>query len=69
MPVLAKFYGIVIRKLIGRSFGIHLHAFYGDTEMIVALNPVRIVQSEAPSWVEELVINWVHQHEKEVATA
>ena len=68
MPVLAQLYGIVIRKLIGRSFGVHLHAFYGNSEMVVALNPVRILQSEAPGWVEEIVLNWVHQHEKEVAS-
>ena len=66
MPVLAKFYGIVIRKLMARTFGIHLHAFYGNAEMVVALNPVRVLQSEAPHWVEEFVLNWTRAHEKDL---
>ncbi len=69
MPVITKLYGIVIRKLIGRTFGVHLHAFYGDSEMVVALNPVRILQSEAPDWVEEIVLNWANQHAREFEAA
>ena len=48
MPVLSKFYGIVIRMLVARSFAARFHAIYGNTELVVAIDPVRIVQGDAP---------------------
>ena len=59
MPVLAKFRGIVIRMLVDRTFGTHLHAFYGDSEMVVNLDPLHILESEVPPWVEAWVMNWI----------
>ena len=35
MPVISKFYGIVIRMLFIRPFVAHFHAFYGDCELVV----------------------------------
>lgn len=65
MPVLARFCGIVIRMLTDRTFGIHFHAFYRGTEMVVGLRPLRVIQSEAPAWVEACVLEWVHWHEQD----
>jgi len=63
MPVLAMFQGIVIRMLTDRTFGVHLHAFHGNSEMVVALDPVRMLQSDAPIWVERCVLEWARRHE------
>lgn len=62
MPVLAKFYGIVIRMLYDRTFGTHYHAFYGDCELVIGLNPLRVIQGEAPSWVRECALDWVGRY-------
>src|SRR6266545_460828 len=35
MPVLSKFYGIVIRMVFVRSLAAHFHAIYGQCELIV----------------------------------
>jgi hypothetical protein len=51
--------------LFDRTFGIRLHAFYGDSELVVGLNPVRVIQSEVPAWVEAWVLNWVKYHQNE----
>ena len=69
MPVLAKFGGIVIRLLIDRTFGIHVHAFYGDFELVLGLKPLRVIQGDAPSWVREWVLQWVGQRENELLAA
>ena len=66
MPVLAKFHGIVMRMLSHRTFGTHLHAIYGDAELVIGLKPVRIIQGEAPSWVRTCVLEWVQQHENDL---
>ncbi len=47
--------------LMDRTFGVRLHAFYGDSEVVVGLNPVRLITSEVPAWV----LNWVCLHEPE----
>ena len=69
MPVLAKFRGIVIRLLMHRTFGTRLHAFYGDGELVIGLNPVRVIQGDVPPWVERLAMNWARQHQAEFVPA
>ena len=63
MPVLTKFEGIVIRMLIDRTFGMRLHAFYGDTEMVMGLNPLRVIQSDVSPWVREQALAWARNHQ------
>lgn len=65
MTVLAKFDGIVIRLLLDRTFGVRLHAFYGYSELVIGLNPVRLLTSEVPAWVEAWVLGWVREHQWE----
>ncbi len=69
MPVLAKCDGIVIRMLIDRTFGTHIHAFYGDSELVIGLNPVHVIQGEVPPWVREWTLDWVKLHQREVLAA
>lgn len=69
MPVLAKFRGIVIRMLIDRTFGKRLHAFYGDSELVVALDPVRVIQGDVPAWVEDQVLQWARQYQRRILPA
>jgi hypothetical protein len=69
MPVLAKFYGIVIRMLFDQTFGTHFHAFYGDSELVIGLNPLRVIQGEAPPWVREWALDWVRHHQNKLRSA
>lgn len=62
MPVLAKFYGIVIRMAYTPAFGAHFHATYENAELVVGLNPLRIIQSDAPPRVHALVLEWAEAH-------
>jgi hypothetical protein len=66
MPVLSKFYGIVIRMLFKPGFGAHVHALYHDSELLVAVAPARVITGEAPPWVRELVLHWVEEHQTEL---
>ncbi len=65
MPVLAKFGGIVIRLMTDRTFGTHFHALYGDAELVIGVNPLRVIQGEAPPWVEDWALDWVSHHQDE----
>jgi hypothetical protein len=66
MPVLSKLHGIVIRTLIDQTFGVHLHAFHGDSEMVVAVDTMRVIQSDVPDWVEAWVLDWARRHAEEL---
>ncbi len=63
MPVLAKSRGIVMRTLIDRTFGRHFHAIYGDSELVIALNPMRVLQGDVPAWVRAWALDWVKAHQ------
>ena len=69
MPVLSKFYGIVIRMVFARSFAAHFHAIYGANELIVSISPLRVVQGDAPARVCDLVLEWAAQHQRELLEA
>ena len=66
MPVLAKIYGIVIRLIRDRTFGTRLHAFYGGHELVVALDPLRVLQGDVPEWVSDFVMDWARRHYREI---
>ena len=69
MPVISRFYGIVIRLLHARNLEGHIVATYGDRELVVRLWPLRIVQGDAPTRVRELVLEWATQHQQELLSA
>ena len=65
MPVISKFYGIVIRMLFIRPFTAHFHAIYEDWELVVAISPVRIIQGDAQTRVCKIVLEWAARHQLE----
>jgi hypothetical protein len=69
MPVLSKFYGIVIRMVFTRSLAAHFHAIYGQFELVVGIAPLRIIQGTAPLRVRDMVLEWAEQHERELLNA
>ena len=69
MPVLSKFYGIVIRMLCVRSLDARFHAIYQNCELVVGVWPLKIIQGDAPGWVREKVITWATQHQQELLAA
>ena len=56
MPVIARFYGIVIRMLSLRAFGVRLHAFHGDREMVVDLKTLRVIEGKLPEAMQAMVL-------------
>ena len=69
MPVLSKFYGIVIRMLFVREFTAHFYSFYDTWELTIGVAPVRIIQGEAPDRGRTLVLECAGQQQYELLTA
>ena len=69
MPVISKFYGIVIRMLLARDLTAQFHAIYENTELVVSIWPLKIVQGDAPRRVREMVLEWAAAHQQELLSA
>jgi len=69
MPVISKFYGIVIRMLFTRCFMAHFHAFYGDDELVVSISPPQVLQGCAPPRARAMVLEWASAHQAELLEA
>jgi hypothetical protein len=69
MPVISKFYGIVIRMVFIQPFGAHFHAFYDNSELVVGIDPLRIIQGEAPRRMRAMVLEWAASHQQELVEA
>jgi hypothetical protein len=69
MPVISKFYGIVIRMLGVRELGARFHAIHGDRELVVSIWPLKIIDGDAPQPVRKMVLIWAAQHQQELLAA
>ena len=69
MPVLAKFYGIIIRMICAQSLGARFHAFYENHELVVNIWPLQVVGGDAPDWVKAKVLEWASRHQGELMEA
>lgn len=49
-----------------RYFAARFHAFYGQSELIVQISPLRVIAGDAPARVRDLVLEWARQHQKEL---
>jgi hypothetical protein len=66
MPVLSKFYGIVIRMLFSRELPARFHAFYQGGEAVVQIFPLRIVAGSLPPAATDRILAWAAAHRAEL---
>ena len=68
MPVLSRFYGIVIRMYFQRSVHNppHFHAIYGEHMAAICINDGVILEGELPIKALEMVLEWNSIHKDEL---
>jgi hypothetical protein len=44
----------------------HFHAEYAEFELIIAINPIKIIKGEAPRRVKSMVLEWAALHQEEL---
>ena len=62
------FYGIIVRlqsEKGGKHNQPHIHATYGDYEVVVSLNG-EIIEGKFPKKQEKMIVAWVEIHEDEL---
>ncbi|MDD5267811.1 MAG: DUF4160 domain-containing protein [Methylococcales bacterium] len=66
MPTISMFYGIIIKMFFDDHALPHFHAEYGEYELIIAINPIKIVNGDAPKRVKSMVLEWTALHQEEL---
>jgi hypothetical protein len=68
MPVIARFYGIVIKMYFSQSeHGIpHFHAIYGEYNAVFDIQTLEMLEGDLPVRAQRLVKEWATQYQQEL---
>ncbi len=68
MPVIARFYGIVIKMYFSQSeHGIpHFHAIYGEYNAVFDIQTLEMLEGDLPVRAQKLVKEWATQYQQEL---
>ena len=68
MPIIARFYGILI-KMYFKEHGLpHFHALYGEYNSVFNIESLEMIEGDLPNRAEKLVIEWAEQYKNELMT-
>ncbi len=66
MPVIARFYGILI-KMYFREHGVpHFHAIYGEFNGVFEVSSLDMIEGDLPARAHRLVRDWAEQYKDEL---
>ena len=68
MPVIARFYGILIKMYFSQSeHGVpHFHAIYGEFKAVFAIESLEMLEGDLPVRALRLVTEWAELHKQEL---
>jgi hypothetical protein len=68
MPVIARFYGIVIKMYFSQSeHGVaHFHAVYGEFHGVFNIETLEMMEGDLPPRAQRLVKDWASQYQQEL---
>lgn len=69
MPVIARFYGIVIKMYFSqREHGVpHFHAIYGEYNAVFCIDTLEMLEGDLPVRAHRLVSEWAALYKHELA--
>ena len=67
MPVIARFYGILIKMYFNEHGVPHFHAVYGEFNGVFALRTLHMIEGDLPVRAQRLVKTWARRHRVEMA--
>lgn len=68
MPVIARFYGILIKMYFSQSqHGVpHFHAIYGECNGVFAIETLEMLEGDLPLRARRLVAEWAEVNKREL---
>lgn len=64
MPEISRFYGIIIAMFYSDHNPPHFHARYGNQNVVIDINTLRILEGSLPPRALGLVVEWASQHKQ-----
>jgi hypothetical protein len=66
MPVITRFYGIVIKMYFNDHLPPHFHAIYGEYNGIFDLTTLEMLEGDLPKRAQKLIREWAQRHQNEL---
>jgi len=68
MPVIARFYGVVLKMYFSQSeHGVpHFHAIYGEYNAVFDIQTLQMIEGDLPVRAQRLVREWGEQYQQEL---
>ena len=68
MPVISRFYGIIIKMYFQQKEHNppHFHAIYGEYVGVVDINELKIIEGDLPSKASSMVLEWAKNNQAEL---
>jgi len=58
MPVISRFYGIIIKMFFSDHLPPHFHAIYGEYNALFDINTLDIIEGDLLNRAKKLVVEW-----------
>lgn len=66
MPIISRFFGIVIRMFFNEHAPPHFHAEYADHRAVIDIRTLEVIDGKPPRRALELVQDWAELHRDEL---
>ncbi len=66
MPVIARFYGILIKMYFSDHLPPHFHAIYGEYNALFDINTLELLEGDLPTRALNLVKEWAKKYQEEL---
>ena len=66
MPIISRFYGIVIKMFFSDHIPPHFHAIYGEYNALYDINSLEIIEGDLPNRAKKLVVEWAKLYQSEL---
>ncbi len=66
MPVIARFYGILIKFYFNDHLPPHFHAIYGEFNGIFHIDTLEMLEGDMPIRAKKLVVEWAKRYNSEI---
>lgn len=66
MPIVARFYGIIIKMYFNDHLPPHFHALYGEYNGIFDINSLDMLVGDLPTRARKMIVEWAQIHQAEL---
>lgn len=66
MPIISRFFGIIIRMFFNEHAPPHFHAEYAGQRAIIYIQTLKLMEGNLPRRALELVMDWAELHQEEL---